>query len=645
MIQSSVRNSRTSTFKAGLYFIGSAIFALYCYSLGWSGGWHFDDMANLGNLLAVFGNGYLDTDAAEDFVFSGHAGPLGRPLALASFLIDGSTWPVSPRSLLYTNSLLHLLNAFLLCGFFISLLRQHDKHIPAPQWVAVVACSLWLIQPILVSSSLMTVQRMTLLSSTFMLMGAWLFVLGHKRLETNPLAGWLLVLSGVSGGTLLGVFSKEQAGLLPLLLWLISSLILPKPRLSANQQKFWFSFKLFCFYLPAAFISFYLLRIVINADAAYSYRNYSLEERLWTQSVILWDYLRLVLVPQASAFGPFHDDYPILKAGISTAIASLSWLGLLLFFWLIRKTTSWPLFALLWYFICHLVESTVVPLELYFEHRNYLAISGPILVCVLLLKHWSLNSKLKQRIASSTLFAYCALVAFSLWQTTLMFGQPLLAANIWHQQHPLSARASQHYSSELINHGLIKQALDNLDNAQPVYPLNAQISLQRFQLACFLGEPVDSLDTRYKELLRTVNVSDRSYPLNDSLTKLNSILHSKGCNDFLDTEKIISIANAAIANRHYQSDAMELSNLHYLLGMFYLERRDLGNTMLHLEKAMHALPQLETLEIMVGVLSSAGLRQEALLLFDEFKLNWPKNPILREKQQQKWYELKKQLTP
>lgn len=173
MIQSSVSNSRTSTFKAGLYFIGSAIFALYCYSLGWSGGWHFDDMANLGNLLAVFGNGYLDTDAAENFIFSGHAGPLGRPLALSSFLVDGSTWPVSPRSLLYTNSLLHLLNAFLLCGFFISLLRQNSKYIKVSQWIAVIASSLWLIQPILVSSSLMAVQRMTLLSSTFMLIGAW----------------------------------------------------------------------------------------------------------------------------------------------------------------------------------------------------------------------------------------------------------------------------------------------------------------------------------------------------------------------------------------------------------------------------------------------------------------------------------------
>ena len=63
----------------------------------------------------------------------------------------------------------------------------------------------------------------------------------------------------------------------------------------------------------------------------------------------------------------------------------------------------------------------------------------------------------------------------------------------------------------------------------------------------------------------------------------------------------------------------------------------------HLELAMQAVPQLQTMQMMVNVLLSAGLKQEALELMDDYTPNWPKNPCLRKKQQLQWQQLREQL--
>src|SRR5699024_8372087 len=104
--------------------------------------------------------------------------------------------------------------------------------------------------------------------------------------------------------------------------------------------------------------------------------------------------------------------------------------------WYLRHKNRWPLFALLWFFVAHLVESTVIPLELYFEHRNYLAIAGPLLALVALASQWAQNDKPRQRITIGLFSAYGLLLASVLWQVTSLFGQNPVAAQLWHEQHP-----------------------------------------------------------------------------------------------------------------------------------------------------------------------------------------------------------------
>ncbi len=83
--------------------------AWFCYQPAMSGAFQLDDEFNLGGLVNVD-----DARSAIEFVFSGMSGPTGRPLALASFVLQAQHWEQGAAAFLRVKILLHLLNAALL---------------------------------------------------------------------------------------------------------------------------------------------------------------------------------------------------------------------------------------------------------------------------------------------------------------------------------------------------------------------------------------------------------------------------------------------------------------------------------------------------------------------------------------------------
>lgn len=631
-------------YKALSFLCGIVLVMILIYSNSWSGNWHFDDHANLGQLAEVFSNGVINWRAAYEFVFTGDAGPLGRPISLASFLIDGSAWPIEPRAFFYTNTLLHLLNGLLLCGLWLTVVRQTNKQNTQAEWIALVASALWLMQPLLASGMLMAVQRMTVLSSSFMLLGAWLYVLGRERLHKSPVAGWLLIIFGLGGGTVLGVFTKEQAAILPLLLWVLERWVLTPPQLRGKEQKLWLGFKVVAFYLPALAIALYLGRILVNYQGSFAGRDFNLQERLWTEGIILWDYLRLVILPRAFEFGPFHEDYQIHNASLLAIIALVAWIVVFGVCFALRHKTRWPLFGLLWYLVAHLIESTVVPLELYFEHRNYIAIAGPLLAVVALSRQWAQKSPGRRYVVMAGFSLYAMLLLFVLWQVTSMFGQPRVAARLWYEQHPTSVRAAQYLASELSDAGDIEGALQVLDEISDAQVLTGATRLQALQLACVLDKPHAELKQRLALVLSELPNAGKRFSINDPLSRIKLLMERKNCGGFFDLAKLELIAMTALESPAFIAQPREQSNIHFFISTLYIDARNLGMSMHHMETAMQAEPQLITLQNMVGLLESAGLYQEALELFEQYPVRWPKNPILRNKQQQEWQELKSRVS-
>jgi hypothetical protein len=92
----------------------AALLALgtWAYRPGLSGDFLFDDFGTL-PALGAYGP-VVNPTALSRYLTSGGGDPTGRPLALASFLIDANDWPADPHPFKYTNMLLHLLNGMLL---------------------------------------------------------------------------------------------------------------------------------------------------------------------------------------------------------------------------------------------------------------------------------------------------------------------------------------------------------------------------------------------------------------------------------------------------------------------------------------------------------------------------------------------------
>ena len=126
--------------SAILVFLASLL-VLVVYIPGLTGALYYDDYSNLDGLGAV-----VDYSSAKDFVFGGHAGPLGRPVALVSFLPLADGWPTNSVDGFAFNLAIHLAN-FYLVYFFGLLLLKRAKYLSSSnaRLVALSAAFLWAI--------------------------------------------------------------------------------------------------------------------------------------------------------------------------------------------------------------------------------------------------------------------------------------------------------------------------------------------------------------------------------------------------------------------------------------------------------------------------------------------------------------------
>lgn len=347
----------------------------------------FDDIQNIvKNPLVAIKD--LSFTSLKQALLSNDSGMLKRVLPALSFGINHymaggfiDTWPFK-----LTNLLVHILNSGLLMWlvFLLWPLLKFPGHFSRTQVilsVALITC-LWALHPLHVSTVAYVVQRMTSMAATFVLLGLCLFVYGRKLLEQNFSRGLILMSIGVIAGALLGLLSKENAVLISCYAAVIEWSLFKRNGLVAKQRWILNAFYIVLVVIPLCLVLVYFFITPGNLIASYTARPFSLSERLWTESRVLWFYLSLLLVPDISNMGLFHDDI-VLSRGwfqpISTLISVISWGGMLIAALLLRNRLPVFTFAILWFLVGHSMESSFLPLELVYEHRNYLPSMGIII--------------------------------------------------------------------------------------------------------------------------------------------------------------------------------------------------------------------------------------------------------------------------
>jgi hypothetical protein len=486
------------------------------YWPGLNGPWLLDDFGSL-TKLGDYG-GVRDWETFKTFVFGGTAGPTGRPLALLTFLIDGQNWPTDAWPFKRTNLIIHVLNGALLgvmIGQILTVLRYERNSI---RYVALIAAACWMLHPFFVSTTLYVVQRMAQLSTLFMFAGLVGYLYGRARLETKGSIAYLIMSLSLGLFTILAMIAKENGILLPVLV-LVLELTIFSSAAQPRLNRYWLATFVIA---PTAVIFLYLAKHVISPRfyEILHPRDYSGYERLLTQTRVLVDYLQNLFIPKLYTTGVFQDH--ILKSTsllqpLSTLISTVFHLALISLAIAFRRQWSLLSLAILFFYAGHLLESTVLNLELYFEHRNYLA--GALLFLPLIVfLHRKLDTRMFFLVSASVL---AVMGGFTRYSATIWQDYDLMAATSA-QKAPTSSRAQANYAGSLFAAGqvdaslaVLDQAIENIDSTRPlllvqklVLSCHAQrLSLPEFQrIADILGDTTydPRLINTYKALTEAV---------------------------------------------------------------------------------------------------------------------------------------------
>lgn len=368
-------------------FVCCLVLAFFCYRPGLYGDFLFDDTINIVENGALKID-MLDLSSLKAAAFSMRNGIQGRPVSMASFALDYYFRGPAPYGFKLTNLIIHLLNG--VCIFVLSILvlgihrRRHAPELSADRmrWASLAVASAWLLHPLNLTGVLYVVQRMASLSALFTLLGLIAYLFGRRR-QLDGKSGWGWILSAFALFTPLAVLSKENGALLPAFM-LLAEVVLLNFQAPETRARFMLA-ALFAVavVLPAIVLVFYSIYKPAWLLVGYNIRDFTLPERLMTEARVLWFYLRLIIVPDISQLGLRHDDISISR-GLLTPFSTLfACIGIALLAgaaFLLRKRHPIAAFGILFFLLGHSIESSVIPLEIAHEHRNYLPDYGILLM-------------------------------------------------------------------------------------------------------------------------------------------------------------------------------------------------------------------------------------------------------------------------
>jgi tetratricopeptide (TPR) repeat protein len=578
---------------------------LLIYWNGLTGPFLLDDFPNLESLGDS--NQVNDLHSLIQFVGTGFAGPTGRPLSLLSFLLNDFAWPSNPWSFKYTNLLIHLLNGVLVFWVSLKLCRINTRPFIGrfASWLALGSASLWLLHPMHVSTTLYVIQRMTSLSALFSLVGMLLYITGREALESSARKGYGLITASVTLFTLLAMLSKENGALLPLLLATVEFTALRHDSgLCKYPHKLW---TLIFFVIPALVFIAYLSRFLMPSQSAtFDPRGFTAWERLLTESRVLIHYLYDLAIPKLYSGSVFNDDFPISKGLLtpSTTLLSLATIAILLFIAFgVRKSYPYITLAVSFFFVGHLLESTTAPLELYYEHRNYLP-------SIFLFMPLAYGIEHRPKIAMfGIIILFLIMIGFTAAKAKL-WGNERELILFWADQHPNSARAQRNAADVYFNLGQYDKVFEILDKATAANPNNLKLRLNRIAFACLANKHDEEY---FAETMYLIEASPIYFDSNiyDMLEHLVSLTGASKCRG-LTLDQFQKMTDAILSNPTVNKEKPNRFLLTHLKAIIALNRKE-GTTALSLfSRALELSGDPETGMQQTALLATHGFYPEAL---------------------------------
>jgi tetratricopeptide (TPR) repeat protein len=365
-----------------------------------------------------------------------------RKVAYLTFLLNYRIGSFDPAHFRFVNILIHVVNVFLVYILAYKTTRLHfemsgentEESSSKAFSAAIIGSALFALHPININAVAYIIQRMASLSTLFVL-AALIIYINARQTSARPLAFFLYLASVAC--MILGIFSKENAVMAIPLIMLYDYVFLSRFRMRE------FSIKLSVIVgigaLSVGLASYFLNLHVAVLDLVNMLMDFHkpLSDRGWMAIDVSWTpfqhiltefrvvsrYIFLLFLPLPGFLVFDWLGYPVSQGVFEPVTTILSIIFLLCitgFSFLKIKRYPFLCFGILWYFIAVSLESFfALGADLYFEHRNYLPVSG---LMVGLAGHimTSFRPNMKEKTVFMTaLIVCCILGSLTFWRNTV----------------------------------------------------------------------------------------------------------------------------------------------------------------------------------------------------------------------------------
>lgn len=449
-----------------IFIIILSIILYIIYSPGLRGPFILDDTNNIEKNEKI----YLSNISVQSLKKAAE-GP--RPVAMLTFAFNYYIHGMSQAGFRITNIFIHICTSFLLYIFiFQTIILCNLTNDQSNHRISLFCALIWSLHPIQIQSVTYIVQRMNSLAGMFFLFSLLMYI--KSRLSSSSLNAFLSFLACILSA-FLAIASKPNAMILPVVIGLYEYFFIKKKinmlYIAASVAIIAISV---CFFPDNFKIKFSSIAYPSNIFLSwYREKNITTYQYFITELRVLVLYISMIFFPIPSRLNIDHDI--IFSNSLISPYSTATSIVVIIFFIFtaaarIKKS---PLlsFGIFWFFINSLIESSVVPLDPIFEHRNYVPsmmfISGVIFEA----KRFFTKSYSKKVAA-----AVC-IITLSIWtyqrNTVWRSGISLWQDSV--KKSPNKTRPHESLAYYLEQAGLIEQSIDHYKIAVTLSPNNAKI--------------------------------------------------------------------------------------------------------------------------------------------------------------------------
>jgi tetratricopeptide (TPR) repeat protein len=362
-----------------IVFLLLFLFVFGAYSTNYDASWHMDDYPNIVDNPRIHINQFKFKNF-EEALFAGYdegqysGRRVYRPVPMLTFALN---WYIGKDKVFgyhIVNNAIHLVTTFFLFLTVLNLLASPNlkgKYQGNEYVIAFLTAVLWAVNPIQTQAVTYIVQRMASLAAMFYIIGIYFYL---KTRRSLPGYRQLLFITGCLLSFVLALDSKENAVTFPIAMAGIDILFYQDLSDKKTRRKVMAALAVVGASMAAILTILYIKGDIAQVLKGYEKRTFTLGERLMTEPRIIIYYLSQIFYPIASRFSLVHD----IKISTSffkpwtTIPAILAVIFLLGTGFLQAVKRPIVALAIFFFFMNHMIESTIIPLELIFEHRNYL---------------------------------------------------------------------------------------------------------------------------------------------------------------------------------------------------------------------------------------------------------------------------------